>query len=138
MFTTTKSEDRWLFYGLLAIILWAPIPFGSNRAWAWSILEIMVFSLFLAWYIQFGKQLNVAYLKPYRPLLYIIGLTQLWVVIQLIPLPMAFLEVIAPNIHAIYETVNVDYAPLSLDPTRTEIYLIKGIAYLMCMFLTLV
>lgn len=33
---------RIVFYGLLVLIALAPIPFGSNRPWAWSLLAISV------------------------------------------------------------------------------------------------
>ncbi len=33
---------RFVFYGLLALIAIAPLPFGSNRPWAWSILSLWV------------------------------------------------------------------------------------------------
>lgn len=33
---------RIVFYGLLVLIALAPLPFGSNRPWAWSILSLWV------------------------------------------------------------------------------------------------
>ncbi|WP_181850531.1 O-antigen ligase [Thalassospira xiamenensis] len=33
---------RFVFYGLLALIAIAPLPFGSNRPWAWSSLSLWV------------------------------------------------------------------------------------------------
>ena len=33
---------RIVFYGLLVLIALAPIPFGANRPWAWSLLAISV------------------------------------------------------------------------------------------------
>jgi hypothetical protein len=29
----------------MLLLLWVPIPLGSNRIWAWSVLEIAVFGL---------------------------------------------------------------------------------------------
>ena len=133
-----KGPDRWLFYGLILIVIWVPFPFGSNRGWAWSLMELMTFTLFLTWYIKFGIRFNVDYIKPYKPLLYLIAFVQLWVLIQLIPLPMDLLNIIAPNTSQAYQLANVDKAPISLDPARTQMQLLKGVAYLMIMFLVLV
>ena len=132
------KNDRWLFYALLGLLVWLPIPFGSNRAWAWSFMEIYVYILFLIWYVSFGKHLNFDYIKPYRPLILIIAILQCWVIIQLVPLPMSVIEVIAPNVYTAYERVGVETAQLSLDPSRTQMQWLKGMAYLMLIFLTLV
>ncbi len=133
-----KQDDRWIFYALLGLLLWIPIPFGSNRAWAWSFVEIYIYLMFLIWFVKFGKQLNVYYLRPYKPILYILTLLQLWVLIQIVPLPMPLIEVIAPNVFMAYERVSVETAQLSLDPARTLMQWLKGMAYLMFVFLLLV
>lgn len=33
-----EPADRWVFAGLLALLVWAPLPLGSNRTWAIGIL----------------------------------------------------------------------------------------------------
>jgi O-antigen ligase len=38
-----------LFRLLLAIVLWAPLPLGSNRPWSWSLLALGVGALTVAW-----------------------------------------------------------------------------------------
>ena len=43
------SPDKALFWLLLVLLLWAPIPLGSNRVWAWSFLEVATFVLLGAW-----------------------------------------------------------------------------------------
>lgn len=39
--------SRIIFVMLCAILLWVPIPLGSNRAWAWSLLQMLIGSAFL-------------------------------------------------------------------------------------------
>jgi O-antigen ligase len=34
--------SRFIFILLCAILIWAPIPLGSNRAWAWGILQLLI------------------------------------------------------------------------------------------------
>ena len=31
-------QDGWVFAGLLTLLVWAPLPLGSNRIWAGGIL----------------------------------------------------------------------------------------------------
>ena len=38
-------KTSWLFYLFLFTIFWAPIPLGSNRPWAWGLLEILAFAI---------------------------------------------------------------------------------------------
>ena len=38
--------SRIIFILLCAILLWAPIPLGSNRAWAWGLLQVLIGSTF--------------------------------------------------------------------------------------------
>ena len=39
--------NRVIFVLLCLTLLWAPIPLGSNRAWAWSLLQLLIGSTFL-------------------------------------------------------------------------------------------
>lgn len=39
--------NRIVFVLLCLIIVWAPVPLGSNRAWAWSLLQLLIGSAFL-------------------------------------------------------------------------------------------
>lgn len=41
--------SRLIFLGFLALVLWLPVPFGSNRPWAVSILGIATFGLMALW-----------------------------------------------------------------------------------------
>lgn len=133
-----KSEDRWLFYALLVLIFWLPIPFGSNRGWAWSLMEVVVFLLSLVWYFKFAPSYDFKKLIPYRPFIYLITLVQLWVLMQLIPLPMGVLETVAPNIYKAYERVGAQTAYLSLDPSKTFTQWLKGLSYIGITFLLFV
>lgn len=40
---------RAVFYGLLGLIAWVPLPLASNRPWAWSFLGLVVGGLLVAW-----------------------------------------------------------------------------------------
>lgn len=44
--------NRVIFILLCSILIWAPIPLGSNRPWAWSLLEILIGCAFLLHLLQ--------------------------------------------------------------------------------------
>ncbi|WP_431860955.1 O-antigen ligase family protein [Azospirillum sp.] len=46
------SANTILFRLLLAATLLAPLPLGSNRPWAWSLLAVVVGALLLAWSVR--------------------------------------------------------------------------------------
>jgi O-antigen ligase len=47
------NADSWfaqsVFYGLLGLIAWVPLPLASNRPWSWSLLSLLVGCLLIAW-----------------------------------------------------------------------------------------
>ena len=40
---------RSAFWGLLALLAWAPLPLGSNRPWSWSLLSLIAGILLIIW-----------------------------------------------------------------------------------------
>lgn len=42
---TADVNDRWVFMGLLALVVWAPLPLGSNRTWAIGLLLVAALTL---------------------------------------------------------------------------------------------
>jgi len=91
--------NRWLFVFYLALLVWAPIPLGSNRPWAWAILELWVFALAIWWLLEFARgktQLSQA-LKGAWPALLCASLWLVYVWLQLLPLPPALLQALSPE-----------------------------------------
>ena len=81
------SANRSLFVSYLALLLWAPIPLGSNRPWAWAILELWVFALAIWWLLDFARgkiRLSPA-LKGAWPALLCASLWLAYVLLQLLP-----------------------------------------------------
>src|SRR5476651_2901016 len=46
-----RNPEKLLFWALLALLVWIPIPLGSNRAWAWGVLEAYLFILVAVWLV---------------------------------------------------------------------------------------
>ena len=43
------SLESRLFFALLALLVWLPLPFGSNRPWAEALFELVVVGLALSY-----------------------------------------------------------------------------------------
>ena len=115
------------FYLFLALIFWLPIPLGSNRPWAWSIMEATIFILLagVALSSVIYKQAFWAKLKPYLFLLLPITTIQIWIMLQLVPMPL------------IGASQTSMLSSISVDPSQTYVSLLKGLSYLGLMILTI-
>lgn len=49
MKTIVANQESRLFYCLIALIIYLPLPLGSNRIWAWSIAEAWIFFMTAYW-----------------------------------------------------------------------------------------
>ena len=123
-------ESR-LFIALLALLFWLPIPLGSHRPWAWSLVELWSFTLMAAWLLLNVYAPRWQSLRPYFPLLLLFGLFVIWMGLQQLPLPIDWLQAIAPEQAAHFLAANpmATTGTLSLDPNQSHIGFIKGLSY---------
>ncbi|MFH1605260.1 MAG: O-antigen ligase family protein [Pseudomonadota bacterium] len=128
-------EGRWLFVFYLGLLLWAPIPLGSNRPWSWAILELWVFALAIWWLLDFarGKARLSAALRGAWPALLCAALWLAYVWLQLLPLPLGLLQFLSPEAarwHAAAAwPLPASVAPLTLDRSGTLDGALKSAAY---------
>ncbi|MBL4774897.1 MAG: O-antigen ligase family protein [Mariprofundus sp.] len=128
-------------YLFFALVVWLPLPLGSNRAWAWSLMEAWVFILFacvlLAWYRN-KLQITPA-LRAAKPILLILAVFNLWLIIQVIPLPIGWVQILSPQAAAVYLSAfpQAEFIALSLDVHSSAISLLKSLAYMMFFWLAL-
>lgn len=125
-----------MFLAYLAILLWAPLPFASNRVWGWLLLSAMVGGVFTVWsarccfgYMRIRREVWEAMRWPLLALL----LVQSWVAVQLVPVPSALLAALSPVAAAMQ---GGGAHPLSLDPALTQLHLYRGLALVMMFTLT--
>ena len=129
------AANRWLFVFYLALPVWAPIPLGSNRPWAWAILELWVFVLGIWWLLDFarGKTQLSAALKAAWPALLCAALWLAYVWLQLLPLPLELLQVLSPETARAHAAaawpLPASTAPLTLDQYGTLSGALKSAAY---------
>lgn len=135
---------RWIFVFYLALLIWAPIPLGSNRPWAWPVLALWVLALALCWlagHIR-GKHSHPAILDDARPMLWC-GLAWLvYVWLQLVPLPIGILKTLSPEAArwhlAAAAPGTLGAAPLTLDRYATLEAACKSTAYIVFFALSLI
>ena len=90
--------DKIIFTGIIVLLVFAPLAFGSVHVWAYSIIEVGVFLLLALWFVDrlilFGSE-NLAWVKTPVNLL----LVMLFVLIgvQLLPLPASVVALISPQ-----------------------------------------
>ena len=136
------AANRWLFACYLALLVWAPIPLGSNRPWAWAILELWVFALAIWWLLDLARgriRLNPAFGAAWPALL----CASLWlgyVWLQLLPLPFDLLQWLSPEAARAHSAASGDgpgAAPLTLDQAGTLAGALKSAAYVVFFALSL-
>ena len=134
---------RILFWAFLALIVWAPLPLGSNRGWAWGPLAAAIFLLCTAWCVAwaYGK---VSIPEPLRKAWPVAALLVAWIAysaLHILPLPESWVAAISPNAAAAFAAVRAylpeGYATLSVDPYASKGALLKSMAWVGAFFLTL-
>lgn len=136
---TAKFEDR-IFYALLVLLVWLPLPMGSNRPWAEAIFEVV--ASLLVWFWLLGYRRNQvepgAGFRRARWVVYVLLVWLGYLAFQLIPLPGAVRTLLSPENVAMYAASGVgNWAPLSLHPYATFLFWLKSVAYVMVFALTL-
>jgi O-antigen ligase len=133
-----------LFWPYVALLVWAPIPLGSNRPWAWMVLEVWAYALLAAWVLAwaFGR---VETTEPLRRAWPAWALLALWLVLQVlhvIPMPASWVAHLSPEaarMHALVRDVGLDpkTGTISIDPHASVVSLHKSFAYAAIFFLAL-
>jgi len=134
----TRYFEPLLFATWLAILVWAPLPFASNRTWAGALLVLLVSLVLCAWLLLYllGKaRLDARVWRHGRLPLALLVLVQVWVLVQLLDLPRPLVEWLSPQAYAWH--VKEGWFSLSLDPQATRYYLLRGCAFSAGFFLTL-
>lgn len=136
--------SRWVLILYLILLVWVPIPLGSNRPWSWAVLELWVLSLSMAWLAGYmrGSYVCGPAFQNSRPVLLcaVAWLGYVW--LQLLPLPVDMLAWISPEAarwhRAAAEPAALRLAPLTLDRHATLDGACKSTAYVAFFMLSLV
>ena len=135
--------DRAAFWLLAAFVVLAPIPLGSNRPWAWSMLEIGIFGAGLLWLAGYARREARApqTVRAAWPAFVLLVLWLLFLLLQWIPLPRELVRVLSPRAAELHAAA--DYLrdgrtiTLSVDPHASFVFWLKNCAYALAFALTL-
>ncbi|MDO6565132.1 O-antigen ligase family protein [Amphritea sp. 1_MG-2023] len=84
--SVSHQADTPLFYAFLALLVWIPLPLGSNKAWAISLLCILVFAL-SAWWLSLYTREKLSLSKTFLnslPVICLLLTAPLWALWQLL------------------------------------------------------
>ena len=95
----TEVQDGWIFFGLLALMVWAPLPLASNRYWAAGLLLLMAVVLLVGtiWVWRRSGQSAWHRLLRYRWPLGLLSAMVALAWLQTAPLPAAWVAALSPN-----------------------------------------
>jgi putative inorganic carbon (HCO3(-)) transporter len=137
--------NRILYAFYLLVLAWAPIPLGSNRVWAWSLLEAAVYLLVAA--IVFitvigGRQfVNQSILNRNRWIIALFGAHLAYLLIQCLPMPIELLALINPVKASWFQypalVSSPAYASLSASNHHSMVEFYKQLTYVLMLGMTL-
>jgi len=109
------------FYSYLAILIWAPLPLGSNRPWAWLLLSLLCFLLAVQILIERFHAIDgiLSRLKNFRTPLVCLFLVASWVSLQSLTLPFDIGQLLSQSPHPVQLLEGRTSYSISLDPART-------------------
>ena len=132
-------EQR-LFYGLLALLVWLPLPLASNRIWAEALFEILVALLAVLWLWGWQRKAmipGVAFASA-KPMLWLLLMWLLYLALMLLPLPLAWRLILSSESANLYNQAGViGWSPLSVYPYEAFLYWMKSVAYALLFVLVL-
>lgn len=136
--------EKALYWALLALIVWLPVPLGSNRAWAWALMEVAAFTMLGLWLVLWARN-RVVVEVPLRkswPVFALLGAWVLLLILQIIPMPVSMVRALSPEsarIHGLTSVLGVtkDWITISIEPHATQIALLKTLAYIAIFYLFL-
>jgi len=128
-----------IFIGLLILIVWLPLPFGSNHAWAWAIMEVFLFGLALLWLSQTLRG-RLTFTPVFYKAIPVLVLWLVWLIyigFQCVPLPISWVQWLSPKAAQIHAFSTPTYATLSVVPFMTVESWLKSLSYVLLFTLTL-
>jgi O-antigen ligase len=134
----SRTFEPVLFAAFMAILVWAPLPFASNRIWGGALLAGLVGIVLCGWLLLYlCKQAEIHHdvCQRARLPLALLLLVQLWVLVQIQYLPRPLVEALSPQAYAWH--IKEGWLSLSLDREYSKYYLLRGGTFTAGFFLTL-
>jgi O-antigen ligase len=113
--------DGWVFAGLLALLVWAPLPLGSNRYWAIGLLLSFALILVagLCWTWRGHVDAALSRLHQFRWPLVLLGAMVLLSWAQTVPLPSPWVAFLSPMAAVVQEPASTMTLSIDVFQSRT-------------------
>lgn len=127
--------SRLLYLGILAFIIWVPLPLGSNRPWALAIIELSVAALCITWLLGYlsGRLLAPRLDRGHYIILSVWLLWLGWLLLQFIPLPAEWIQTVSPNSSEWRKGITSPHeqgmGTISVLPGATQAHFFESLAY---------
>ena len=135
-----EKRNRIVFGGLLVLLIWAPIPLGSNREWSSLWLSAGLQILLAIWLVSHAQRTSrlPRFFATVRIPLVAFCVWIAYVAAQLIALPYGLATYLSPGTTALYaalpEAIPKAYIPLTVDRAETASSVLRYVGYF-CVFL---
>jgi O-antigen ligase len=93
------ASEKIIGFGLIFLILFTPLAFGSVYVWAFSIMEIIVFSMLMILIVKKGliQERKISF-PLFSPIIVFLAL----ILFQMMPLPPSAIKLLSPKTHELY------------------------------------
>ena len=131
-----EINDRWVFFGLAALLVWAPLPLGSNRYWAVGILLLVAVLLLVGTIVAWRKFPELAWsrIAQFRWPLGLLACMVAFAWLQTAALPATWVQILSP--HAAAEQAPAALMTLSLDVYQSSYMAVLSFVYLAVFLVT--
>ncbi|MGH8454774.1 MAG: O-antigen ligase family protein, partial [Nevskiales bacterium] len=133
--TRASNAGGWIFYGLLALLFWLPVPYGSNLPWAVALMGVLATALLSLWLmLALARRVTIpASLGENRWMIVLWLAWLVWVAFQLIPLPYDTVQALSPFAAMQYlqsfPDAETGQWTLSINPGRSYQLLLQSCSY---------
>ena len=140
-----STTNRLVFALYLLMLGWAPIPLGSNRIWAWSLLEAVIYALvamiIIVSLIADKAMVPTRALSRHRTIIALFAFRLLYLLFQCLPLPVELIAVFSSAKAGWYQTGSLipdpSYGTLTASVSNSLVEFYKQLAYVLFFCLTL-
>ncbi|MEE8381910.1 MAG: O-antigen ligase family protein, partial [Thermodesulfobacteriota bacterium] len=133
--------------GVIGLVVFSPLALGSVHPWAYTLIEVVVLSLYLCWVIQFLSGSFQEYEPRWRlkvvktPLSLFLSVVIGIVLLQICPLPSWYIAWISPSTHKLYLSTLMSGTAatqtLSISPWTSTRELYKLLTYIGIFYLVI-
>lgn len=137
-----QVRDGWVYYGLLALLVWAPLPLASNRIWGIGILVVWMLALLSGAAIAWRRHAGEAFsrLSEFRWPLILLGGFVLLALLQTLPLPANMVALLSPESYRVQDAAGLTASGLpmrlSIDVFQSRIFTALSFVCFMAFALT--